>query len=242
MNTYATHTRRRIGRSAFAIAFVAIAASASTLVDSGHASALGRSTTHVKLLPRNQTVGNPEVLQATVGGHPAATGMVQFYEDTTPLGGAVEVTNRVATLTDTFDLGSHTVSAQYLGDTKLAPSTSAPVTFLVGEPSDTRSDLQYHSIPPMPVSAWSASTPVLLVTNIGVVAKQTNYGARTGTATVRIDGTTNYVVTVTKNRVVLELPNGFGSVGAHTAVATYHGDSHYNPSSAITRRIAITHP
>ncbi|HEY1737965.1 MAG TPA: Ig-like domain repeat protein, partial [Acidimicrobiia bacterium] len=83
---------------------------------------------------------------------------------------------------------------------------------------------------------------VVLVTNVGIVAGQTNYGPRTGTATVRIDGTTSYVVTVTKSRVVFELPNGFGSVGAHTVAVSYHGDSHYNPSTAGTRHITITHP
>ena len=59
---------------------------------------------------------------------------------------------------------------------------------------------------------------------------------------MQIDGTTNYLVTVTNSRVVPELPNGFGSVGTHTAQATYHGDAHYNASTVGTRHITITHP
>jgi hypothetical protein len=237
-------TRRRIRRSCLAIVVLAVAAGGSIVAEAGTASAIHSSVTHLKSVPHNQTIGNPVALQALVSSKPPMpTGSVQFYEDgTTPLGAPQPVSNRSATLSWIFAAGTHSVTAQYLGDVNTAGSTSTPVAIFVGTPSDTVAQILYHSLPRMPVSQWTASTHVVLVMNIAIVAGETNYGARTGTATFRIDGTTDYTVNVDRSHAVLDLPNGFGSTGPHNFSGQYHGDIHYNPDTAGTRRITILNP
>ncbi len=228
--------RHRTRRSSLVAATVVLVASASLLGASRPASAVASSTTRLKVLPAKQTDGNAVTLQATVASMLVPTGAVEFFEGASSLGTA-PVTNRVASLPHTFGLGSHSVTARYAGDIHLAASTSGAAAVFVGTPSNTKIVLQLHSIPASPVSTWMATTPIRLVANVGISAGFVNYGARTGTVTIRIDGTP-YVVTVERNRVVLDIPGGIGS-GAHTAVATYHGDLHYNVNTSTARHVTI---
>ena len=232
-------TRQRIRRTALAVSMVAIATTATVMSGVGPAAAINSSVTHLTSAPHNETVGNAVTLNARVSSRmPTPTGTVEFFDGATDLGGA-PVVNRLATLSLTLDPGSHTVTATYSGDVHTSPSTSAPWTIVVGDPSSTKTVLHYVSIPRMPVSSWTPTTHVVLVANVGIVAGQVNYGVRTGTATVEVDGTTDYIVNVARNLILLDLPDGLGSSGPHSFVATYHGDIHYNPSTSATRRITI---
>src|SRR4051794_10408580 len=233
-------TRRRIGRGTLAIAVIVLASGGSIFGGGSDAGALKLSKVRVKSVPINQTVGNAMALQATVSGTPAPTGTVEFFEGATSLGTGA-VTARVATLSYLFDAGAHTVTAQYLGDAVFAGSTSIPITFLVGDPSNTKVVLQLHSVPATPMATWTATTHLLFVGNVGIAAYQTNYGPRTGDATVVVDGTTSYTVPIAKNRIILDLPDGLGQ-GPHSAGATYRGDIHYNPNTSTRRRFTITLP
>src|SRR4051794_16025117 len=105
-------TRRLIRRIALGIATVALAGGGAFAGATGRAVALNSSTTGFKLLPRNQTVGNAQVMQASIGRNPMPTGQVQFFADGLPIGSPVPVVSRKATLNETFARGSHTASAQ----------------------------------------------------------------------------------------------------------------------------------
>jgi hypothetical protein len=238
------NSRRGIRRGSLAIAVIAIAGGATFASTTTRAGAIFTSTTRLAKTP-NQTIGHPVTLAATVSGlRPAPTGFVQFYEDVTPLGDPQPLVTGtsigIATLSQVFDAGTHTVSATYLGDVAHAGSTSLVRTFIVGDPSNTVTVLQPHSVPAAPSTTWTATTHMLFVGNVGIGANQINYGGRTGTATVRLDGVP-YVIPIVRNRIIFDLPNGIG-LGAHAIVATYTGDIHYNASTSTTRHVTIVNP
>jgi hypothetical protein len=75
-------------------------------------------------------LGRPVTFTATVtaatAGFGIPTGMVTFYDGTTPLGPPVLLSDGKATFTTaTLALGQHQISAHYSGDTTFGPSTSA---------------------------------------------------------------------------------------------------------------------
>jgi alpha-tubulin suppressor-like RCC1 family protein/sugar lactone lactonase YvrE len=77
------------------------------------------------------SAGQTVTLTATVTGS-APTGLVQFFDAGTPLGAAQPLTSGQAILqTNALAVGSHTLSASYLGDAVNAISTSALVTLVV---------------------------------------------------------------------------------------------------------------
>jgi hypothetical protein len=232
-------TRRRIRQGCLAIAVMTLVAGGSMVGTTARASGLNASTTHLKSIPANQTIGNAVTLQATVAGRPAPTDMVDFFEGTNLLGSG-QVVSHIATLGYTFPAGTHALYAVYRGDAGLAASTSNTVSVFVGNPSPIIADVQYHSVPASPVSSWTATTPVRFVCQLIIKAGAVNYGARTGTVTFNVDGTL-YDVTVAKSRAVLDIPGGIG-VGPHAVTGQYHGDIHYNSDTSNTRHFTIVNP
>ncbi|ABF39110.1 protease-like protein [Candidatus Koribacter versatilis Ellin345] len=62
------------------------------------------------------------------GGNNGATGSVTFYDGTTALGNAVDVSNGQATLAvNTLTVGTHAITAKYTGDSSHAASVSQPM-------------------------------------------------------------------------------------------------------------------
>ncbi len=223
-----------------AVAALALVAGASTLSGwSHHAGALLASKTALSFVPINQVVGYPSTLKANVGGRPAPTGTVEFLEGSMSLGTA-PVVKHVAQLSYTFTRGTHFIHAVYSGDSIWASSTSATKQHIIGDPSRVNVDLLYKSTNGTPVSSFTATTPVVFYAQLVVKVGQINYGARTGTANVSIDGV-NHEVPVKSNRIVYTAAGGLG-LGDHTAVATYHGDIHYLADTSITRHITISSP
>ena len=91
------------------------------------------SSTAVTSSANPSNFGQPVTFTATVdsvpsGGVPTPTGTVQFYDGTTSLGSATLVAG-VASLLPISSLvaGSHSITADYLGDSTYDVSTSAPV-------------------------------------------------------------------------------------------------------------------
>ena len=232
-------TRRHIRRGSFVIAAIAFVCTTVVVGDVTQATALKTTVTRLKSVPKNQTAGNPVELQARVGGRPAPSGTVEFFEGATSLGTAPLVKN-LATLSDVLPAGTHTINAAYSGDAQYASSSSNVVTIIVGDPSPVITDLLYYSIPPAPMSTWTATTPVRFIAQVVIKPHSVNYGVRTGDATVDVDGT-KYDVTVTSSRIVLIFPNGLG-LGTHTAQATYHGDIHYLPDTSNRRTVTVSNP
>ena len=112
------------------------------------------ATTTVLSAPATSVVGTSVTLSATVTGTtgtPAPTGQVSFMDGTATLGTSSLNGSEVATFaTSSLAVGSHSLTASYVGDTNNSPSTSQPITLTVtGSPN--------FSIALTPASATVAS-------------------------------------------------------------------------------------
>ena len=159
-------------------------------------------------------------------GNGTATGTVTFLDGATSLG-TVNVSNNLAQFSvPTLSLGSHTLTAQYSGDTKFAGSTSAPITETVN-PSVTTTTVS-PNINPSNLGQSIVITAVVVPSAGGTV---------TGTATF-LDGTSSLgTAAVSSNTAQLSLSSL--SVGAHSITAKYSGDGNFtaSTSTAVTQTV-----
>ncbi len=174
--------------------------------------------------PYGQTVSLAATVQPP--GNGSATGTVTFFDGATLLG-TVNVSNNLAQISvPMLTLGSHTLTAQYSGDTKFAGSTSAPVIETVN-PSVTVTTVS-PNINPSTLSQTVVFTAVV-VPSAG--------GAVTGAVTF-LDGATSLgTATVSSNIAQLSLSSL--SVGSHSITAKYSGDGNFTASTsgAVTQTV-----
>lgn len=159
-------------------------------------------------------------------GSGSATGTVTFLDGSTALG-TVNVSNNLAQLTvPTLSLGTHTLIAQYSGDTKFAGSTSAPVSETIN-PSVTTATVSPNINP--------SNLSQIVVFTAAVVPSAG--GTETGTVTF-LDGTTS-LGTATVSSNVAQLSLSSLSVGSHSITAKYSGDGNFtaSTSSAVTQTV-----
>ena len=159
-------------------------------------------------------------------GNGTATGTVTFLDGATSLG-TVNVSNNLAQFSvPTLSLGSHTLTAQYSGDTKFAGSTSAPITETVN-PSVTTTTVS-PNINPSNLGQSIVITAVVVPSAGGTV---------TGTVTF-LDGTSSLgTAAVSSNTAQLSLSSL--SVGSHSITAKYSGDGNFtaSTSTAVTQTV-----
>ena len=159
-------------------------------------------------------------------GSGSATGTVTFLDGSTSLG-TVTISNNLAQLSvPTLSLGSHTLTAQYSGDTKFAGSTSAPVIETVN-PSVTTTTVS-PNINPSNFDQSIVITAVVVPSAGGTV---------TGSVTF-LDGSTSLgTATVSSNLAQLSLSSL--SVGSHSITAKYGGDGNFtaSTSSGVTQTV-----
>jgi hypothetical protein len=72
-------------------------------------------------------------ISVTASGAAAGNGMVQLFDGTTALGASVQAVNGAAAFNNitTLSVGTHAISAHYLGDASTLPSQSGPVNITV---------------------------------------------------------------------------------------------------------------
>ena len=160
-------------------------------------------------------------------GSGSATGTVTFFDGSTSLG-TVNVSNNLAQLAvPTLSLGSHTLTAQYSGDTKFAGSTSAPVTETIN-PSAT-------------ITTVSSNTnPSTLGQTVVVTAAVQPFAGGTVTGAVTfLDGTTSLGTTTVSGNIA-QLSLSILSVGSHSITAKYSGDNNFtaSTSTAVTQNVS----
>lgn len=179
------------------------------------------------------TIGDPVTFSATVtpvvGSNP--TGSVQFYVNGSSFGAPVALNGDTATSApyQTTALGDLTVTAQYLGDTTFAPSTSVGINVHVHKvlaPTST-------TISASPTSTVYGQTVTL---NANVAASDggtptgsvifTEGGTTLGTAPV--DGSGNASLDVTTL-----------GVGSHSITAKYSGDDDYSATSSAPASVTV---
>ena len=174
------------------------------------------------------TMGGALSLSATVSSDsPSASGQVNFYDGTTLLGKASLSQNGTASLMPTaLGLGTHSLTAVYVGDTNHAASTSAPVPELVVASSAA--------------SLSSSNNPAASGQDVTFTAQIHGAGtaAPTGSATLRDNGALLAAVPLNAAGAATFTTNAL-SVGTHTITMTYPGDSNFAATGAQLTQTVI---
>ena len=153
-------------------------------------------------------------------GNPTPTGTVQFFDNGTPLGAVQTLSGGVATISTTgLTIGTHTITAQYSGDTTLyLPGTATLTpTQVVG----TNALVQLSSSDNQSVSGAP-------VTFTFVANGRTGAPVPTGSVQFKDNGANVGAPQVLTAGGVASLPGYTGlAVGSHTITAVYSGDTYY---------------
>jgi uncharacterized protein YjdB len=173
--------------------------------------AAGATTTTLASSLNPSRSGQSVTFAATVSPS-TATGTVTFYHGSTEMGSGTLDEAGVATFaTSKLSVGAHTITATYNGDTEDEPSTSAPLTQLVGKAQAVTTTTLTTS--PNPSTVGESVTLTATVTPSTATGTVTFYHGSTslGMSTLTAGVATLKVTTLTK--------------GVHSLTATYGGDS-----------------
>ncbi len=181
------------------------------------------STTTLRITPNPSTYGQSLALTATVAPS-AATGTVNFLDGSNTIGSAT-LSNGVAVLNTTALIsGSHTITAQYSGDSSYSTSTSASVTQTVNQAASTT------TLSPAP-NPSTFGQPVTLTATV------TGSGA-TGTVSF-LDGSTSLGSTTLSSGGAV-LTTSALNAGNHSLTARYSGDGNFKPSTSTAAAQKVT--
>ena len=171
------------------------------------------STVTLASSPNPSAFGASVTLTATVTT--GATGTVTFEDGTTSLGTGT-ISAGIATLTiSTLAVGTHSITAQYGGDTNYNAAVSTAVSQVVNKATST-------------VSLASSPNPSTFGASVTLTATVTS-GA-TGTVTFQ-DGATS-LGTGTISSGIATLTTSTLAVGTHSITAQYGGDSNHSASNS----------
>ncbi|AGT91396.1 hypothetical protein O5Y_07625 [Rhodococcus erythropolis CCM2595] len=181
------------------------------------------STTAVSPVSGAQ-VGQPVTLSATVTGG-ADGDSVEFFDAGSKIG-AGALANGVATLAWTpADVRTHSVTAKYLGNAKVATSTSSAVDVVVSEADKS--------------TATAITGPASAVAGESVTVEATVSPTPAGGTVQFKDGATDLggAVTVDANGKA-SLTNAYAE-GAHSIVAVYSGSGVYEASTSAPHALTV---
>jgi large repetitive protein len=184
----------------------------------------------------NAAVGTPVILTATVtnGAGPALTGSVTFKDGTTVLGAAPLSSGSGSLTVSTFSPGSHSITAVYGGDTNDASSTSAILT-------ETIEQIVTVTVLGTDANPVNAGATLHLTANVSLAPGSTADGALTGNVTFRDGSTVLGAISVNSGgQAVLAI--SILSVGLHSLVASYAGNTNYasSNSTAVSQTVQQT--
>ncbi|TVT21195.1 Ig-like domain repeat protein, partial [Amycolatopsis rhizosphaerae] len=193
------------------------------------------TSTTVTTTPSPSVYGQAVTVTATVTptaplptGAAGPTGTVTFTisDDGPALTAPVDpATGQAAVSLDTLSVGSHSVTAAYSGDANFTLSTAAGVTETVGKAAtDT-------TLTALPNPSTYGQSVTFTATVSPTTPLPTGAAGPTGTVTFTIDGTPNTVALI-GNQATYTI--GGLTVGNHTVVATYDGDTNFTGSTSTT--------
>jgi hypothetical protein len=187
------------------------------------------TTTSVAASVPQATVGENVTFTATVTdptkGGPAPTGQVTFMDGTTVLKTVSLDAKGTAAYTTAFTTaGSHTITANYLGDAKTQPSSGTATEQVA---ADTRAAT---------TTSLTASAPQATVgenvTFTATVTDSTKGGPAPTGQVAFMDGTTVLKTVALDASGTAVYTTAFTTAGSHTITANYLGDTKTQPSSA----------
>lgn len=167
-------------------------------------------------------------------GAPAPTGSVTFLDGSTQIGSPMSLptSGAIAITLSTLTAGTHSVTAQYSGDSNYAGSTSSPITQTVNLTATSLALMS--SADPSVVGQAVTFTSTLS----GTGAVPPGVPAPGGTITFTVDGVlfgspeslSSEAATISTNSL---------AAGSHTVSAQYSGDGNYAPSnsSVVTQTV-----
>jgi polygalacturonase len=195
------------------------------------------STTALAASPSPVQAGSSTVLTATVTGTQSTavpTGAVNFFDGTTMIGSAVVGTAASgATVSATLSTvlngpGAHSLTAQYVGDSNNAASTS-PVTTVTAMAIPTTTTLSFAS------GSIAAGASEILTATVTSGA-----GAPNGTVTFLIGTTSLGTATLTNGTATLTTTSS--TVGLETITATYSATGNFGGSTSAALMLGVTNP
>ncbi len=198
--------------------------------------------------------GHPVTFTATVAsttaGDPVPTGDVQFYLDGAPFDGprALDATGQATFTTSTLAIGTHTVSASYLGSALYLPNSSATINHTVKKRLMTTTAVTS-------AGAVGFSAPWALTST--VVPENVSSGPPTGTLQLMVDGvalgtplpiaggtltTSDFSITISctwvpplRCTITISWASAAAlAAGNHGVRAIYNGDPNYTGSTSPT--------
>ena len=183
------------------------------------------TTTTISATPTAPVFGQTVNISATVA--PAtATGQVQFFDGTTSLGQGT-LANGSASLPPITGLavGTHSLTASYLGNSNFPTSTSSPLALTVGKAPTT-------------TSLIAGPNPANLGQTVALTATvRSATSSPAGTVTF-FDGTTQLNTATLVNGSATFSSSSFIS-GSHSLTATYNGDGNDATSTSSPVSLAV---
>jgi hypothetical protein len=154
-----------------------------------------------------------------VGGG-IALGQVSFYDGTTLLG-TQTITQWPASLAvDTLTAGTHTLTAQWLGSTNFAPSTSNAATQVVTQSTST-------------TSVYTLTNPSTYGQSITItVGVDNTYHLISSGGTVALFDNGTQIATAAMSQGTAFFPGSALAAGSHSLTASYSGDNDLTASSS----------
>jgi hypothetical protein len=185
------------------------------------------TTTTLSALPAATTLGDSVTLTAMVASNIAGTigGSVDFYDGATKLNDTPVALNsgQAGYATSALTVGVHSLTAQFSGDTTYAASVSSAQTVNVRTASTT--------------TLLSSANPAKVGTSITFTA---TVSPNTATGTVDLVEGATTIASGAISGGVATINVSVLTVGSHSIVARYSGDSTYGPSDSSPVAQAIT--
>ncbi len=180
------------------------------------------TTTTLSATNSPSTFGQNAIITATLDA-PNATGYVTFKEGAKTLGTITVLGGRAILLGSNLPVGTHSITATYLGDANYAGSAAAPMTQTVNKGiTNTR--------------VTSALTPATFGQSVSFTALVNLPGA-TGTVTFKDGATTLGTVPLDGGSATFVAGNL--PVGTHAITASYSGDANTNGSTSAPLTQAV---
>src|SRR6476646_10643660 len=196
----------------------------------------------------SQTVNNPKAnsvtsVSLTAGTNPSvfgnsltftanvtpasATGTVVFFDGSTPISGNLTLSSGAATLTiPALGAGTHSITAQYSGDAKVNPSTSAAWIQTVNKANTAITLVQAEDIDGLKLGAPGTFMATVTPTNA------------TGSV-VFFDGTTPISGAIPLNNGSATFTTSTLATGTHMISAQYGGDANFNGALSNSIKVKV---
>jgi hypothetical protein len=196
------------------------------------------STTALSVSPTSATTGESVTLTATVtgpsGNSTVPTGTVSFYDGAAPLGtGTLDPSGKATFSTSSLGASTHSLTVVYAGDTTFSASTSSAVSLSV-------TTVAVGTTTTLSPSATSAARGTSL-TFTATVSPASGNVVPSGTVTF-LDGSTSIGSGTLDGTGKAIFATSTLSIGSHSIMASYGGDSTFSSSNSSAQTITITGP